>query len=171
MGRSAYTVNFKWNSTVWIVTSALILFFAVSAGTMMFYAFKDHDVTALIGFFVIAIIGLAVIFVSEGYSPQYLEIDDDGIVILRRYADVEIRRNQIISIEQVADRKIRRAVCIGGSCGLFGFYGKYYAKNIGEFRLYATRFDNLFMVTTAGHKYVVGCSEPERLARYLDIRS
>lgn len=171
MERSAYTVIFKWNAAVWMVTSALILFFSVSAGLMLFYALHDHDAAALVGFFVISIIGLAAIFVSEGYSPQCLEIGDESIVVLRRYADVVIRRSDIVSIESVPARKIRSAICIGGSCGLFGFFGRYYAKGIGEFDMYATQFDNLFLVTTVSRKYVVGCAEPERLAHYLDARS
>lgn len=171
MVRSAYTVIFKWNAAVWTVTSALMLFFAVSAGVMLFYAFRDHDAAALVGFFVISIVGLAAIFVSEGYSPQCLEIGDDSIVVLRRYADVVIRRSEIVSVEPVSARKIRSAVCIGGSCGLFGFFGRYYAKGVGGFDMYATQFDNLFLVTTVRRRYVVGCAEPERLAHYLDVRS
>lgn len=171
MVRSAYTVIFKWNAAVWTVTSALMLFFAVSAGVMLFYAFRDHDATALVGFFVISIVGLAAIFVSEGYSPQCLEIGDESIVILRRYADVVIRRSEIVCVEPIPARKIRSAVCIGGSCGLFGFFGRYYAKGIGRFDMYATQFDNLFLVTTVSRRYVVGCAEPERLAHYLDARS
>lgn len=171
MVRSAYTVIFKWNAAVWTVTSALMLFFAVSAGVMLFYAFRDHDAAALVGFFVISIIGMAAIFVSEGYSPQCLEIGDESIVVLRRYADVVIRRSEIVSVEPVPARKIRSAVCIGGSCGLFGFFGRYYANGIGRFDMYATQFDNLFLVTTVCRRYVVGCAEPERLAHYLDVRS
>ncbi len=171
MARSAYTVNFKWNAAVWMVTSASMLFFAVSAGAMLFYAFRDYDAAALVGFFVISIVGLAAIFVSEGYSPQCLEIGDDSIVVLRRYADVVIRRSEIVGIEPVPARKIRSALCVGGSCGLFGFFGRYYAKGIGGFDMYATQFDNLFLVTTVRRRYVVGCAEPERLAHYLDARS
>lgn len=171
MVRSAYTVIFKWNAAVWMVTSALILFFAVSAGLMLFYALHDHDAAALVGFFVISIIGLAMIFISEGYSPQCLEIGDESIVVLRRYADVVIRRSEIVSIEPVPARKIRSAICVGGSCGLFGFFGRYYVKGIGGFDMYATQFDNLFLVTTVRRRYVVGCTEPERLAHYFDARS
>lgn len=171
MVRSAYTVIFKWNAAVWTVTSALMSFFAMSAGIMLFYAFRDYDAAALVGFFLISIVGLAAIFVSEGYSPQCLEIGDDSIVVLRRYADVVIRRSEIVGIEPVPARKIRSALCVGGSCGLFGFFGRYYAKGIGGFDMYATQFDNLFLVTTVRRRYVVGCAEPERLAHYLDARS
>jgi len=171
MERRAYTVNFKWNAAVWVVTSAFILFFAVLAGTMLFYSFREHSATALVAFFVIAIIGGASIFASEGYSPQCLEIGDDGIVIVRRYADVGIRRSEIVSVERIDGRKIRLAVCIGGSSGLFGFFGHYHAKGIGGFEMYATRFDDLFLITTIRNKYVVGCAEPERLANYLDLHS
>ena len=171
MERNAYTVNFKWNATVWIVTSALILFFTVMAGAMLFYAIRDHDVTALVGLFAVSIIGSGVIFVSEGYSPQCLEIGDESLVVVRRYSDIVIRRSEIVSVEPVAGGKIRLAVCMGGSCGLFGFFGRYHAKGIGGFDMYATRYDNLFLITTLRNKYVVSCAEPERLAHYSDIRS
>ncbi len=168
MTRRAYTVNFKWNATVWIVTSSFILFFAVLAGTMLIYSFREHSATALVAFFVIAAIGAASILASEGYSPQYLEISDEGIVVVRRYADVDIDRSEIVSVERVAGSKIRRAICTGGSSGLFGFFGSYHARGIGGFEMYATRFDNLFLITTCRNKYVVSCAEPERLAHYLD---
>lgn len=171
MVRSAYTVNFKWNAAVWIVTSVFISFFTVSAGAMLFYSFRDHSATSLIAFFVIVIIGAALIFVSEGYSPQCLEIGDENLVVVRRYADVEIRRSEIVSVERVAGSKIRLAVCTGGSSGLFGFFGSYYAKEIGGFEMYATRFDDLFLITTVRRKYVIGCTEPERMAHYLEARS
>lgn len=171
MVRSAYTVIFKWNAAVWMVTSALMLFLAVSAGIMLFYAFRDHDAAALVEFLVISIIGLSAIFVSEGYSPQCLEIGDESIVVLRRYADVVIRRSEIVNVESFPSRKIRSVICIGGSCGFFGFFGRYYAKGIGRFDMYATQFDNLFLVTTVRRRYVVGCAEPERLIHFLDARS
>ncbi len=170
MARRAYTVNFKWNATVWVVTSAFILFFAVLAGTMLFYWFRGHSAMSLAAFFVIAIIGAALIFASEGYSPQYLEIGDESLVVVRRYADVEIRRSEIVSLERVAGSEIRLAVCAGGSSGLFGFFGHYHAKGIGGFEMYATRFDDLFLITTVRNKYVVSCAEPDRLAHYLDSR-
>ena len=105
--------------------------------------------------------------ICEGYAPQRLEIGRDHITILRRYKSVTIYSNEVQSVERLPDNAMRWAIRTGGVGGLFGFYGNYRTPAIGSFVLYATSFDNLFLITLLnGKKIVISCAEPEKMSHF-----
>ena len=161
--RNAYTIIFRWNTAVWAITLgsiALGVALFVVAGRCLFAL---HEVAIGIGLLIVSVMLFAVIVVAEGYAPQRLEVGDDGIVILRRYRSVKIPRNRIVSVERVPAKSVMQSFRLGGSGGLFGFFGLRYSRGIGRFNLYATEFRNLVMIRTAHKTFVVSCAEPEHL--------
>ncbi len=160
---NAYTITFRWNTAVWAITLgcvALGVALLVMAGWCLF---ASHRVATGLGLLIVAAILFAVIVVAEGYAPQRLEVGDDGVVILRRYRSVKIPRNKIVSVERVSAKSVMQSFRLGGSGGLFGFFGLHYSPRMGSFELYATEFRNLVMIRTAHKTFIVSCTEPDRL--------
>ena len=111
---------------------------------------------------------LPMILACEGYAPQRLEIWESQIVVLRRYKSIVITRDEIKSVERLPANALRGAIRTAGVGGLFGYYGSYYSRSIGPFKLYATSFDNLFLIRKwDGKSIVLSCAEPDKMDIYL----
>lgn len=161
--RNAYTINFRWNKMVWVVTSACIALCCIAFAASLCLIVGCGNLLGGIGLLLVALLLLVAVVVAEGYSPQCLEVGDDGIVILRRYASVEIPLDEIVSIKRISASVLPYRSRFGAGCGLFGFVGRCRSRRIGRFGLYATEFRNLFVIDTTGEKFVVSCTEPEYL--------
>ena len=160
-----YTIPFVWSRTLWIMTFAL---FGLWLGYSAFALWKIYitaDVTSwLVSLIVFNVVMLPTVLICEGLAPQRLEISKSRIVILRRYNSVTIEAQEIESIELLPKNALRGAVRMGGVSGFFGWFGNFYTFKLGSFKLYATNFENLFLVTKwGGQKIVFSCSEPEKI--------
>lgn len=165
--KPVYTIPYKWNKEVWIVTSAL---FVGLIGTILFliYGFvKGLDRGMLYSLIPLVVTLLGLIIGCEGYAPQCLEVGDDRIVVVRRYASVTIHRAEIVSMRKLSEKDFRGVLRLCGDGGLFGYTGKYWSKRLGSFSLYATSRSNLFLIKTATRgQIVLGCSEPEKILEF-----
>lgn len=139
------------------------------SGWFLYHVFVDEPATvALFELIVLNLIMLPTIILCEGFAPQRLEIGDDGIVILRRYKSVVINREEIKSVECISKLAFRGAIRTFGVGGLFGYYGRYYAPALGSFTLYATSFQNLYLIRKwDGKSVVISCAEPDKMDMFL----
>ena len=163
--KSFYTIPFVWDRRLWVMTFA---FFALWIGVSgwMFYELLvvNNSTETLVSLILFNVIMLPSMLLCEGFAPQRLEVGESQIVILRRYKSITIRRDEIKSVEQLPENALRGAIRTGGVGGLFGYYGNYYTRNIGKFSLYATSFDNLFLIRKLdGKSVVISCSEPDKM--------
>ena len=164
-----YTVPFVWNKTLWVMTFACFALWIGLSGWFLYHIFVDELATAaLIELIALNIIFLPMILVCEGLAPQRLEIGDDKIVVLRRYRSVVLHREEIKSIEYVSKLSFRGAIRTFGVGGLFGYYGRYYAPALGSFTLYATSFQNLYLIKKwSGESIVISCAEPKYIEEFI----
>lgn len=166
---SFYTIPFAWGRAVWCITFAFFALWVGVSGGLLFAIFTGENVMALtLSCILFNVVMLAVMLVCEGYAPQRLEIGADSIVVLRRYDSINIYRSQLKSIERLPDDALRYALRAGGVGGLFGYFGRFYTRKLGYFSLYATRLDNLFLLTRYdGGRIVLSCDEPHLMEHFL----
>jgi hypothetical protein len=167
--KSFYTIPFVWNKTLWVMTFATFALWIGLSGWFLYHAFVDEPATvALFELIVLNLIMLPTILLCEGLAPQRLEIGDDKIVILRRYRSVVLHRKEIKNIEYVSKLSFRGAIRTFGVGGLFGYYGRYYAPALGSFTLYATSFQNLYLIKKwSGESIVISCAEPKYIEEFI----
>ena len=134
-------------------------------GWMLWQINNSNDAAPfLMELIILNVIMLPLVLVCEGLAPQRLEIGAKKLVILRRYNSITIYADEVLSVEQLPKNALRGAMRTFGVGGFFGYFGSYYKSGIGSFRLYATSFDNLFLIRLAnGKKIVISCSEPEKM--------
>lgn len=165
--KPVYTIPYKWNREVWIVTSALFVGLVATILFLIYGFVKGLDRELLYSLIPLVVILLGLIIGCEGYAPQCLEIGDDRIVVVRRYASVTIHRAEIVSLRPLNKNEFRGVIRLYGDDGLFGYMGKYWSKKLGSFSLYATSKSNLFLIKTATRgQIVLGCSEPEKMVEF-----
>lgn len=164
-----YTVPFVWDKRIWAVTFAVFILW-ICVSIFLFYNIftQENSTEPLIALLLFNAIMLPTILACEGYAPQRLEVGESQIVVLRRYKSIVITREEIKSVERLPANAMRGAIRTAGVGGLFGYYGSYYSRSIGSFKLYATSFDNLFLVRKwDGKSIVISCAEPDKMEIYL----
>ena len=129
---------------------------------------EGNDAALLGSLILVNVIFLPTILACEGLAPQRLEIGADAIVILRRYKSIVLERENIKSIEPLTKRDMRGAIRTCGVGGLFGYFGYYYSNKLGSFKLFATSFDNLYLIKLwSGKTIVLSCAEPDKMDKFL----
>lgn len=170
MTQSVYTVEFLWSRTVWIITSLYFLFAVTLISLLIYTMVIGGVVVGIIGLVIALPILLGILIYCEGYSPQRLELWSDRVVILRRYDSITIYRDDILSITALASKDLRGIYNIGGCGGLFGYFGSFTNRGLGQFSMYATEMRNLFLVRLkSGKKVVINCSEPKKIESFIAV--
>jgi hypothetical protein len=165
-----YTVPFVWNRTLWVMTFVVfIAWIAYSAWNLWVIFTTDNDMGALVALLILNLTMLPLVIICEGLAPQRLEIGEKQLVILRRYKSVVIYADEVKSVEQLPKNALRGAIRTCGVGGFFGYFGSYYKSGIGVFKLYATSFDNLYLIRKwDGKSIVVSCSDPDKMNIFLN---
>ena len=167
--KSFYTVPFVWNKTLWVTTFAFFILWVARSAFLLYMACTKVDNTEdVVSLVVFNLIMLPTMLVCEGLAPQRLEIGEDKIVVLRRYKSVTINRSEIKSVQLLSKSDFRNVLRLSGVGGLFGYFGRYYSSKLGSFTLYATSFQNLFLIRKwDGKSVVISCAEPDKMEIFL----
>ena len=165
-----YTIPFVWNKTLWAMTFACFALWIGLSGWFLYHIFIDEPATvALFELVLLNLIVLPTIIACEGLAPQRLEIGEEQIVILRRYKSVVINRSEIKSIQALSKSDFSGVIRTCGVGGLFGYFGHYYSSKLGSFRLFATSFQNLYLIKLwNGKSIVISCAEPEIMEQFVE---
>ena len=165
-----YTVPFVWDKTLWVMTFACFALWIGLSGWFLFQIFTtDGNDMALLGSLILVnVIFLPTILACEGLAPQRLEIGAEAIVILRRYKSIVLNREDIKSIEPLTKGDMRGVIRTCGVGGLFGYFGHYYSTKLGSFKLFATSFENLYLIKLwNGKTIVLSCAEPDKMDEFI----
>ncbi|WP_432710796.1 PH domain-containing protein [Pedobacter sp.] len=99
---------------------------------------------------------ISIIVVCYLLAPQSYKVNADYLTIVRAAGDKKIKLSDIAEVRALEEAEMKRAIRTFGVGGLFGYYGKYYASNIGRMTFYATqRRNKVFILTRAGDKIII----------------
>lgn len=159
-----HTLQFNWSRTVWVITFGFYIVAVAVIGLLIATIAQGAVAAGVIGLVIALPIFIAIALYTEGYSPQRLEVSASQITILRRYNSVTIPRSAILSITPLTKQDMRWTTSMGGCGGLYGYFGTFTNRRLGQFTMYATAMENLYLITIAdGKKCVINCSEPQLL--------
>jgi hypothetical protein len=114
----------------------------------------------------IIILGAAYLFSTKGYS-----VDNQHFIIHKPFSKTKIERNQIESVSQVEPAAVRLSIRLFGSSGLFGYYGLFRNKTLGNYTAYGTQRQNYILLTIKNNKkIIVTPDDPEGLIEALRIQ-
>lgn len=88
-------------------------------------------------------------------APQTLMIDRNALTIGRRMNPVEISLGDIVRVERVESKVVRRAIRKMGNGGVWAYTGRYYHSSVGNYQLFATELRDLLLIETHNKKYVI----------------
>ena len=140
----------KWSLGITIGISVL---FAVIALSILLSS-KGGSL-AVAGLFV-AIMGACYFYMPLGYV-----VSTDQLLVKRPGYDVKIALTKISEIKPLTPQELTWSVRTFGNGGLFGFYGKFWNKQIGDMTWYATRRGNFVLIKTPETNYILTPDNPE----------
>jgi hypothetical protein len=101
-------------------------------------------------------------------APRAFEVDREAVRVLRNaWAPVVLPLRSIASAELLPAEGFRGVRRLVGCGGMFGYYGLFWSRGLGRFRLYATRRRELVQLRAGGVTYVLGPDRPERFLETL----
>lgn len=140
-----------------------IVFVGILVGQVFFAQMEEPMATKL----AVGLIPLIYLLVL-GLSPRGYEVNREELVIRRLFGKVVIKRSSIVGLDIIQHKDISGAVRTFGVGGLFGYFGKFYNKQFGSMKWYATRLDTPVMITTIDNvKIVVSPDQPVRFGEAL----
>jgi hypothetical protein len=156
-----------WDRTLRIVTTAAIAALLAAVALLLFLA-----ATAALPFATVIAAGIAAtVAIAFALAPRGYALEPGHLRIERPLRPIEIPLASILAAWTLPDGALRGTVRVAGSGGLFGYYGRFWSKRLGAFRLYARRRAGLVVVDTATERFVLSPEPPERFLEVLLSRS
>ena len=156
-----------WDRTLRIVTVAALLAAAVGAVLLLRLAATSALPFATAVGLALAAIVVATVALTWGLAPGGYAIVAGRLRIERPLRAIELPLASIRAAGALPDGALRGAARLAGSGGLFGYYGRFWSRRLGAFRLYATRRTGLVLVETDADRFVLSPEPPERFVEAL----
>lgn len=103
------------------------------------------------------------------FRPNNYAISEDKLLIHRMIKDVEIKRDNIKSVEIIDESKVKNSIRTFGSGGFFGSFGKFWNSTLGSMTWYVTRKNNFVLVETNDQKKIILTPDnPEKFVAFLN---
>jgi hypothetical protein len=104
-------------------------------------------------------------------APRGFAIEGRDLVVLRPIRPVRIPLQEIRAVEPLPPEAVAFALRVGGNGGMFGYYGQFWNRRLGSFRMYATRRSGLVRVGTGREVFVLSPGDPEAFVDALLARA
>ena len=92
----------------------------------------------------------------EGYI-----LNDIELVIDRKLKPIIIPLMEITEARLLTGEELKWTLKLGGSTGFYGYFGLFWSKRLGKFKMYTTSMKNLVGVRTAKTLYALSPEDPE----------
>jgi hypothetical protein len=163
-----------WDRTLRVTTVVVVILLAAVVGTIAVATVSAGAPPALVAG--VAALVAAILGATWSLAPRGFAVEAGQVRIERPLRAIAIPVRSIRSAGLLPKGALRGALRLGGSGGLFGYYGRFWSRSLGAFRLYATRRDGLVRIDTPEERFVLSPEAPERfleevLARAPDARA
>jgi hypothetical protein len=150
-----------WDGRLRAVTAAVTVVLGIAAAAVLVLGFRDGDpaVAAIATAFALGL--LLVLYLARALAPIGFAIEGSAVVVLRRARPVSIPLS-LVRAAGPLELRLSRLLRLGGSGGLWGWYGRYWSRPLGQFRLFATRTRDLVQLDTPTGRFVLSPEQPDR---------
>ena len=118
-------------------------------------------------FFALLVIFLISVVSALFYGAVYIEADTANVIMGSVFKRKRIPMREVVSVELF--QPTMGAIRIFGSGGYMGYWGIFREGGIGRYYAFYGKASDCFLVRTKnGDKYVLGCSNPEKMVDYIN---
>lgn len=105
---------------------------------------------------------LVALALAWALAPRGFAISGGKLVVERLLFPVEVRLGDVRSVTVLPDGALRGCIRVAGTSGFCGYYGRFWGRSLGSFRLYATRTRGLVRLDTTRGRFLLSPVPPER---------
>ena len=144
------------------VTVLIIITFAV-----LFLVFASAGNNAGLG--ATAVVGLLVLAGSYLFAPQGYAVTESDVIVRRTVGSVKIPIESITSLRHDPAACSLRGIRTFGVSGLFGYFGRFYTRDLGHHIRYVTDREKAVVIETE-KTFVISPDDPLRFVRIVKVR-
>lgn len=146
-----------------IITTILSLGIVVSALLpITFFTIRDESQDLLL---LVYLFFISFIVMTYGYSPKKIVISEKYIKIIKGIGEIEIDKKTIVSFRKLEKKDMVGTVRKAASGGIFGYFGRFSNPQIGEFKMYTTKKNDLLLIKTSYEEQFVVA--PDNLEEFI----
>jgi hypothetical protein len=142
-----------------IITVTLSLWIGLITLTGFFYylfVFSPLD-SIILGFTIassVTVLTISILAIQFLFSPRGYKLTSTEVTIQRPIRSISIPYNQIIGVNQL--NWTWRGLRLGGSGGLYGYFGLFYLSNLGKVWMYVTNKNKMLLIKCInGRNYLI----------------
>ncbi|HEX9243560.1 MAG TPA: PH domain-containing protein [Anaeromyxobacter sp.] len=154
----------RWDGRLRLTTAAVAITFGVAALALLWLAWTDGDPGAMVVAICGALLLAGMVLVAFAWAPRGYVLEGGTLRILRRVGPRELALSRVCAAGPIGP-VLRGAIRLGGSSGMFGWFGRYWTRSLGQLEAHATRTDGLVQLDTPEERFVLS---PEPADRFLD---
>jgi len=107
----------------------------------------------------------AIVVLAWLLAPRGFAVETGRVRIERILLPIDIPLREVRAVEALPDGALGRSVRVWGAGGAFGYYGRFWSRRLGHYRLYATRRKGLVRLVTDRGTFVLS---PEPAGRFVE---
>lgn len=107
-----------------------------------------------------AMIVPVILLITVVFAPLGYTVDQTGIMINRMGPKVCVLDSEIAEIRRIGRRDLGLAIRVWGSGGFFGFFGRFWSRGLGHYRMYATNGRELVCIRQVDGSRIVLSPHP-----------
>ncbi len=146
------------------LTTLTILFSGILAGATVLVAWmaltRAPSAPLRVAMLASALIPALALVAGALLAPRDYEVGQGRLRIRRSIGSIEIPLSSIQDVGQLSVESLAGSTRTLGSGGLFGYYGRFQNRTLGNYRMYATRGEG-YVLVRADHPYVLTPDSPE----------
>jgi hypothetical protein len=104
---------------------------------------------------------------TKALAPKGYAINDIELIIDRARKPITIPLREIQEVRTLEDGLLRHSLRLLGTSGFYGYYGLFWNRKLGKFRVYATRLNRLVAVKAGNTLYALTPDNPEDFRKTL----
>ena len=135
-------------------------------GIILFPFFFNNYKFNLLSIFINLIL-IMVFVISYCFSPKSYEINAYSLLINRPFNTVIINKSNINYIQIIKKENLNWSVRTFGVGGLFGYFGFFWNKKLGNMIWYASKRDTAIMINTKDGKTII--ITPDEVEKFISI--
>jgi hypothetical protein len=159
-----------WDRTLAVSTALIVaLFAALGVGIPWLVGREAPEMLGVL--LLLPLLLLGILAACWALAPRGFALEAGEVRVERPVLPVSIPLASIRSVQVLGPAALRGSLRLGGTGGLFGYYGRFWSRSLGPYRLYATSARRLVLLDTQGGRFVLSPDPPARFAEAVLARA
>lgn len=156
----------RWSKGVWVLTIFTFILFIAMAGVALLYYYSFDDKGGMTYLYlVLAVFFIAMLIYITLLIPQKVVVTDEFVKVKRALIPVTIDLKKVTYCRRIDKEEMGQATRIWGSGGFGGYWGWFFHRSTGRFRLFTGDMKNMYsFVLRNGKRFVVSLDPSDEQA-------